>query len=188
MIVYGSLSAFSHSFADDLPVGKTYWIISSTEAQLKPFELSHLYDNINHEMGSAKWIKITGKSGSHYEMELPGGKRDIIRADWAESAVAKRILIDFDPQAKAKRDAAATNQARAKLISSKPWPAEIKSAVLNRKVLLGMTPEQVQMAIGKPKQINRSVYSFGVHEQWVYNNGTYLYFENDKMTSFQDSR
>jgi len=38
-----------------------------------------------------------------------------------------------------------------------------------------------QMAIdswGEPKEINRTVFSNGVHEQWVYENA-YLYFKND---------
>ena len=38
---------------------------------------------------------------------------------------------------------------------------------------------------GKPTKINKSVYSWGTHEQWVYPNDNYLYFENGKLTSIQ---
>ena len=38
---------------------------------------------------------------------------------------------------------------------------------------------------GQPDDINRSVGSWGVHEQWVYGD-EYLYFENGKLTSWQD--
>ena len=46
----------------------------------------------------------------------------------------------------------------------------------------------LQMALeswGQPDDINRSVGSWGVHEQWVYGD-EYLYFENGKLTSWQD--
>jgi len=33
--------------------------------------------------------------------------------------------------------------------------------------------------------MNRSTYSFGVHEQWVYDGG-YLYFENGTLKSIQN--
>ena len=38
---------------------------------------------------------------------------------------------------------------------------------------------------GKPRKVNRSTYTFGVHEQWVYDGG-YLYFEDGKLTSIQN--
>ena len=48
-----------------------------------------------------------------------------------------------------------------------------------------MTDEMAVVALGSPKDINRSVGSWGTHEQWVYD-GEYLYFENGKLTSWQD--
>ena len=48
---------------------------------------------------------------------------------------------------------------------------------------------------GDPVDINRSVGSWGVHEQWVYSFSSgstigyklkYLYFEDEILTSFQD--
>jgi len=60
------------------------------------------------------------------------------------------------------------------------------------KLKIGMTPTKVVKLLGKPDDINRSVYSFGVHEQWVYSvpgysyKHRYLYFEDDKLTSWQD--
>ena len=50
-----------------------------------------------------------------------------------------------------------------------------------------MTKEMVIESIGKPDDINRTVGSWGVHEQWVYDKrGLYIYFKNGKVTSFQD--
>jgi hypothetical protein len=54
-----------------------------------------------------------------------------------------------------------------------------------KEITLGMTKEQVIASWGSPKDKNRSVGSWGVHEQWVYHS-TYLYFENGILTSYQD--
>lgn len=48
-----------------------------------------------------------------------------------------------------------------------------------------MTTEHCRAAWGSPDDINRSVGSFGPHEQWVCGS-TYLYFEDGVLTSFQD--
>lgn len=52
-------------------------------------------------------------------------------------------------------------------------------------VWLGMTTDMMIIALGNPDDINRTVGSWGVHEQWVYNR-EYYYFENGKMVSYQD--
>ncbi len=74
---------------------------------------------------------------------------------------------------------------RIEKIKSKNWSSRITDKVINRKVILGMTKEQVIASWGRPNDINRSVGSWGVHEQWVYDN-KYLYFEDGVLTSFQD--
>ena len=50
---------------------------------------------------------------------------------------------------------------------------------------IGMNREMATISLGSPKDINRTVGSWGVHEQWVYDN-LYLYFENGKLTSYQN--
>lgn len=70
------------------------------------------------------------------------------------------------------------------------WNAKTIKAILDGKIFLGMTTKQVIESWGKPDDINRTVGSWGIHEQWVYRRGgfeaTYLYFENGKLTSWQD--
>jgi len=73
-----------------------------------------------------------------------------------------------------------------------------KSAILNGRIFIGMNTEQVLASWGKPNKINRSVYEWGVHEQWVYGGlsgygryssytePTYLYFEDGLLKSWQD--
>lgn len=64
-------------------------------------------------------------------------------------------------------------------------PAKIVEAIKAQKVLLGMTAKQVTLSWGKPEDVNRTVGSWGVHEQWVYGD-QYVYLENGKVSSFQD--
>lgn len=63
-------------------------------------------------------------------------------------------------------------------------------SILHGRFYIGWTKDMVIESIGKPNDINRSVGSWGVHEQWVYgtdiSHTKYLYFENGKLTSFQE--
>lgn len=80
---------------------------------------------------------------------------------------------------------------RREMVNRHPeWSEEVKESVLEGKVFIDMTKEQVLASWGKPDDINRTVTKFGTHEQWVYNYGiginTYLYLENNVVTSWQD--
>lgn len=51
----------------------------------------------------------------------------------------------------------------------------------------GMSKKMAIDGVGKPDEINKTTGSWGIHEQWVYRKkGIYLYFENGKLTSYQD--
>lgn len=63
--------------------------------------------------------------------------------------------------------------------------AEQQESIKTRRIQIGMTPCMAVAAWGRPDDINRSVGSFGVHEQWVYP-ANYLYFRDGVLTSFQD--
>ncbi len=60
-----------------------------------------------------------------------------------------------------------------------------KNQILNGEIYIGMSREMVRASWGDPRDINRSVGSWGVHEQWVYYR-TYVYFENGVLTAWQD--
>jgi len=84
---------------------------------------------------------------------------------------------------KAKRDQHISN-----MIEGMEIQASLRDASLHPKeITLGMTKEQATDLLGYPNDNNRSVGSWGVHEQWVYEaQGVYLYFENGILTSYQD--
>lgn len=58
--------------------------------------------------------------------------------------------------------------------------------VMKKQVTLGMTRSMVREIKGNAKKVNYTEGSYGLHEQWVYGGGTYIYFENDRVTSIQD--
>ncbi len=56
----------------------------------------------------------------------------------------------------------------------------------SRKLRIGMGQADAEISMGKPYKINRTVGSYGTHEQWCYNGGVYLYFDDGVLTSWQD--
>lgn len=69
------------------------------------------------------------------------------------------------------------------------WPDQVIATTTCNRVQLGMTQEQAIAGWGRPRDINRSTYSFGIHEQWVYGRygeRGYLYFEDGILTSIQN--
>jgi hypothetical protein len=83
-------------------------------------------------------------------------------------------------------DSAARNvQRRQRYAASHPnlEPA-VRYAIFNRRIIAGMTQEQVTASWGRPKRVKRNVYSFGVYEQWIYDSW-YLNFENGILTTYK---
>jgi len=57
----------------------------------------------------------------------------------------------------------------------------------NGEYWLGMTKEQLEFSHGNPTKVNRTVGSWGIHEQWIYRSEDIIfYLEDDILTSFQD--
>lgn len=66
------------------------------------------------------------------------------------------------------------------------WGQKMGGYIADGKVLLGMNKKMCIVAWGKPININRTMVSGLISEQWVYGWGTYLYFNNGKLTAIQD--
>jgi hypothetical protein len=56
----------------------------------------------------------------------------------------------------------------------------------NGNIWIGMTKEMLIISKGNPLKVNRSVGSWGVSEQWVYQNNLYVYLKNGIVESYQD--
>jgi hypothetical protein len=48
------------------------------------------------------------------------------------------------------------------------WPVEMQEAVLNQRAIPGMTPPMVEMALGKPTEIQSRTGKDGLDEVWIY--------------------
>jgi hypothetical protein len=58
---------------------------------------------------------------------------------------------------------------------------------LQREPFVGMKKEALENSTwGKPRDINKSTYSWGTTEQWCYSNNRYVYLENDVVTSISE--
>lgn len=75
------------------------------------------------------------------------------------------------------------NERKAVLISK--YGKSAAEAILKGSVYVGMSKEMAREAWGKPLDINTTITSYGRHEQWVYGDGNYLYFDDDKLTTIQ---
>lgn len=94
-------------------------------------------------------------------------------AKWKAAQAAKRQ--------QAVNEQTAREQARERLKNLSAW------------LKVGMTKAQVIELIGRPGEVNKSVYASGTSEQWVYSDGygiyadrKYLYFREDVLTSWQE--
>lgn len=63
---------------------------------------------------------------------------------------------------------------------------EIWKLIQEGKVRRGMSDKECELSWGKPDDINKTIGSYGVHEQWIYGNQSYLYFENGVLTTIQN--
>jgi len=84
-------------------------------------------------------------------------------------------------------------QIRQKYVEAHPkLRSEFAKAILDGEVCVGMTPEDVKASWGNPRTINSSGGEYGSAEQWCYHDskhdGTYLYFRNGALTSWQVQR
>jgi len=79
-------------------------------------------------------------------------------------------------------------QLRAKRLYEKyGWSKEECISIAKGYIFMGMTKEQLIMAWGKPKDINRTVTRYSTDEQWVYGDfGPYVYLKDGVVTSWQD--
>ena len=69
------------------------------------------------------------------------------------------------------------------------WGKKILQNIKNNQVVLGMTDNQVQIAIGYPDKINFTSSVHGISEQWIYsdsNKNIYYQFEYGKLIHVVD--
>ncbi len=71
---------------------------------------------------------------------------------------------------------------------------DVKQLMLDKKIKIGMTKEEVKLSWGEPNNVNRTIATNENSEQWVYGSlgesskMNYLYFEDAVLASWQDSQ
>ncbi len=120
--------------------------------------------------------------------------KEVVMAEEAQQDEDLRKQIAEEKKAKeqsavqakknAEASAAAKRQRRENLI--KKYGEKQAAMILEGHVAIGMTKEMCIDAWGRPRDVNTTTGSFGVHEQWVYNMKSYLYFENGLLTTIQN--
>lgn len=80
-------------------------------------------------------------------------------------------------------------QDKRKMEIIRKYGEEIAEKLFNGYYWLGVTDKMARVSLGMPNDVNRTVGSWGTHEQWIYDKyEIYLYFENGKLTSYQDKK
>lgn len=62
------------------------------------------------------------------------------------------------------------------------------SLIENRSVSRGMSECAMRASLAGSPEVNRSVGSYGVKKQYVFDNGIYVYVEDGEVTGWQDTR
>ncbi len=141
---------------------------------------------INGKNVATSSISVKRRFTAEEKAELDRQKAEAEAKRQAELEAQKRAQAQAETEAKAKR-AAYENSRAGKLCKAHPtWGKDACELIADGKVSVGMTSEQAIAAWGKPDDINKTIYSSGVHEQWVYGIGSYLYFEDGILTTIQN--
>jgi hypothetical protein len=153
----------------DIPKGDTVVIIKKTE-QLK-------YEVI-----------YKGLRGYISEYSVSGAVNDEILKSFESQFKGEQKQLSEEDQLRRQKEYEKNRDEKNKGLISKYGEATAQK-ILNGKIWIGMTDQMARESWGAPSDINRSVGGWGVHEQWVYerySDNTYLYFENGKLSSWQD--
>ena len=152
----------------------------------------------------------TMPAAKKYKWHHPWFKRDIVSdspPSWPYKIIEEKngvILVEVTPPGSQKESAApapapapAQEPSKATTTIYRPAKPDKKESCDDLELKVGMKDTSILLCF-YPTNINRSVGSYGVHEQWVYREGAfrspkystydiYLYFENGVLTSFQTS-
>ena len=69
---------------------------------------------------------------------------------------------------------------------TKKYGKNIAKEIIEGYVRIGWTKEMCIESWGEPNEINKTTNKYSVSEQWVYGSGSYLYFDNGRLTTIQN--
>jgi hypothetical protein len=129
-------------------------------------------------------IKLQDRIGYVSAASLPQNTslRKIIKRAIARAKLEKEKGLTDMRKAGIEERESAEYAAKLQFFTSR-FGERIAKAIIKGEVWEGMTKEMVILAKGKPKTVTKRVFSNVVKEQWEYEGGLLLFFENDLLKS-----
>lgn len=140
--------------------------------------------------GDQKYYKINfnGSIGWVIEDALISNTERINRGLLTEKEKKDKDIADSLASVERKAKNAIEYEARIRMLAKK-YGISISDKILQGKIWIGMTKEMAIDSWGKPDHINKDTNAYGIKEQWIYENqNTYMYFENNICTAFQEHK
>ena len=113
-------------------------------------------------------------------------RRDSIRVADSIKSDAEDVAYQIKKDSADRVDSLIAQAEKKKYRASKKWPKRVWTAIDKGSVFIGMTSAQAEESWGKPDDVNRTTSRSGVSEQWVYESGSYLYFQDGILTTIQN--
>jgi hypothetical protein len=193
--------SYEEKFTPNVTVAFTVTDVVPIPGHVESYMEPYFY-RVEIEDGTKALMKLSD-FGSYSPRTSPLAKRTGINNDPAAAAFGLAGLYSEDPdklrdrylaekerKARVEQDRRAAEEEVRRQDEKKQRVLQAKAAQdYKRKggVRIGMSAKQVRASNwGAPESINRTAGSFGVHEQWVYDGGNYLYFENGILTTIQN--
>jgi hypothetical protein len=175
-------------------VGKTYWITADKEHQptvySAPSKDSAGFQPALKESFVLKEVVEKTSDTPYYRVEFESEKEGFIPVtSFLQEMDRSFMALDPERDAKAKSvKAIEQEEKRRDWIRSQKWPEHVKDAALKGQPALGMNKKEAEAVLGKPKSVvrlKRGNELIGRQEQWHYDNGPVLTFNNGVIVRIQ---
>ena len=177
-VEYKRIESLIRQIKFDNAVGEIYYSVAGTNLTRTP----NKYDLVIH-LPSNKKVRVLDYNDKYYKINYNDSVGWVLKVALISESEKQKIAAD--KKAKEFSDRMQYQKYKEDLI--KKYGSSTAEKILYGMIWLGMTEEMARLSKGSPTKINRTVGSWGVHEQWVYDfEDMYLYFENGILTSWQD--
>lgn len=163
--------------AKKLYIGRKFWKNGEDWAEITNITIS------DDQLAPARFSYKTASGAGTVDIALCGPMTHSFNTHFAET----------DPETEQKnRELAAEKELKKQLKALRDkykkykWSKKAWNSIETGKVFIGMTKLQATLAWGEPESVNRTIGSWGEHEQWVYTLKSYLYFENGILKAIQN--
>lgn len=140
-------------------------------------------------------VKVTAYKTAEkfYQVQFKGGTGYIDARDLKRNEALDRLIEQAGKGSEAKpqpekpssrRRLSPADEAAKQKVLTMLYGEKIASRIMQGKVWKGMTKEMVIQSLGEPKSVKRSVFSNVIKEQWEYEDGTLLFFDNDTLAAY----